>query len=31
VGGHRVEVRAFDRWQGQVLASTVYSLQDATP
>jgi hypothetical protein len=29
VGEHRVEVRAFDRWQGQVVATTAYSLQDA--
>ena len=29
-GEHRVEVRAFDRWQGEVLASTTYTLQDAT-
>jgi len=30
-GEHRVEVRAFDRWQGEKAASTTYSLQDATP
>ncbi len=28
-GVHRVEVRAFDRWQGEVLASTEYRLQEA--
>ena len=28
---HRVEVRAFDRWQGEVVASTRYSLQEAQP
>ena len=26
-GEHRIEVRAFDRWQGEQLASTVYRLQ----
>lgn len=30
-GSHRVEVRAFDRWQGEVVASTSYSLQEAQP
>lgn len=29
VGEHRVEVRAFDRWQGQVQASIAYTLQSA--
>lgn len=29
LGEHRVEVRAFDRWQGEVSASTTYTLQDA--
>ena len=29
VGEHRIEVRAFDRWQGEVLASTSYTLQEA--
>ena len=29
VGEHRVEVRAFDRWRGEVLAATRYTLQDA--
>jgi len=29
VGSHRVEVRAFDRWQGEVTAATRYTLQDA--
>ncbi|GAB3506293.1 calcineurin-like phosphoesterase C-terminal domain-containing protein [Pseudoxanthomonas daejeonensis] len=28
-GGHRVEVRAFDRWQGEATATTSYTLQDA--
>lgn len=31
VGGHRVEVRAFDAWQGEQHAATVYRLQDAQP
>jgi len=30
-GTHQVEVRAFDRWQGEVVASTSYSLQEAQP
>src|SRR5690606_27637875 len=30
-GEHRVEVRAFDRWQGEQRASTTYRLQHATP
>lgn len=30
-GTHRVEVRAFDRWQGQVVASTSYALEEAHP
>ncbi len=29
VGRHRVEVRAFDRWQGEVRAETGYLLQEA--
>ena len=29
VGGHRVEVRAFDAWQGEQRASTTYRLQEA--
>ncbi|AKC87755.1 calcineurin-like phosphoesterase C-terminal domain-containing protein [Pseudoxanthomonas suwonensis] len=28
-GEHRVEVRAFGRWRGEVVASTTYVLQDA--
>ncbi|UNK59127.1 calcineurin-like phosphoesterase family protein [Pseudoxanthomonas daejeonensis] len=28
-GEHRVEVRAFDRWQGEATATTSYTLQDA--
>ncbi len=28
-GEHRIDVRAFDRWQGEQLASTVYRLQAA--
>ncbi|WP_372014418.1 calcineurin-like phosphoesterase C-terminal domain-containing protein [Pseudoxanthomonas sp. 10H] len=31
VGEHRVEVRAFDRWQGEAVAATTYSLQEAGP
>ncbi|WP_407067674.1 calcineurin-like phosphoesterase C-terminal domain-containing protein [Marilutibacter alkalisoli] len=31
VGEHRIEVRAFDRWQGEQRASTVYRLEDAEP
>jgi len=30
-GEHTVEVRAFDRWQGEVLASTRYRLEEARP
>ncbi len=30
-GEHRIEVRAFDRWRGEVRASTTYSLQDYVP
>lgn len=30
-GEHRVEVRAFDRWQGEQRAATSYRLADATP
>ena len=30
-GEHMVEVRAFDRWQGEQRASTTYRLDDATP
>jgi len=30
-GEHRVDVRAFDRWRGEVRASTSYRLADATP
>ncbi|KAF1700631.1 calcineurin-like phosphoesterase C-terminal domain-containing protein [Pseudoxanthomonas suwonensis] len=30
-GTHRVEVRAFDRWQGEVVAATSYALEDAQP
>ena len=29
VGEHRIEVRAFDRWQGESRASTTYRLEDA--
>jgi len=29
-GEHRIEVRAFDRWQGEQHAKTVYRLDDAT-
>ena len=29
VGEHRIEVRAFDRWQGEQRASTVYRLAEA--
>ena len=28
-GEHRIEVRAFDRWRGEVRAETVYRLQEA--
>jgi hypothetical protein len=31
VGEHRIEVRAFDRWRGEVRASTHYRLADADP
>ncbi len=31
VGEHRVEVRAFDRWQGEQHAQTQYRLHDAAP
>jgi hypothetical protein len=30
-GEHHVEVRAFDRWRGEVRASTTYRLLDAAP
>lgn len=30
-GEHRIEVRAFDRWRGEVHAQTVYRLMDAQP
>ena len=30
-GEHRIEVRAFDRWQGEQRASTTYRLDEATP
>ncbi|KFL37668.1 calcineurin-like phosphoesterase C-terminal domain-containing protein [Arenimonas donghaensis] len=30
-GDHAVEVRAFDRWRGEVRASTTYRLVDASP
>src|SRR5690606_10370932 len=30
-GEHRIDVRAFDRWRGEVGASTTYSLLDETP
>lgn len=30
-GEHRVEVRAFDRWRGEVRANTRYRLADASP
>ena len=30
VGEHRVEVRAFDRWQGEVMAATTYTLQETS-
>ena len=30
-GEHLVEVRAFDRWRGEVRASTRYRLVDAVP
>lgn len=31
VGEHAIEVRAFDRWRGELRAGTRYRLQDATP
>ena len=31
VGQHGIEVRAFDRWQGEQRAATNYRLEDATP
>ncbi|WP_133498547.1 calcineurin-like phosphoesterase C-terminal domain-containing protein [Cognatilysobacter terrigena] len=31
VGEHRVEVRTFDRWQGEQHANTTYRLDDAAP
>lgn len=31
VGEHEVDVRAFDRWRGEQVASTRYRLQDASP
>ena len=31
VGAHRVEVRAFDAWRGELRAETTYRLQDAAP
>ena len=31
VGQHGIEVRAFDRWQGEQRAATSYRLEDATP
>ncbi|MGY3264353.1 calcineurin-like phosphoesterase C-terminal domain-containing protein [Lysobacter sp. HA35] len=31
VGSHRIEVRTFDRWQGEQHADTTYALQDAAP
>lgn len=30
-GEHRIEVRAFDRWRGEVRAQTVYRLMDVQP
>ena len=30
-GEHRIEVRAFDRWRGEVPASTTYRLEEAGP
>ena len=30
-GEHRVEVRAFDRWRGELRASTTYRLEEAKP
>jgi len=30
VGDHRIEVRAFDRWQGEQRAQARYRLEDAT-
>jgi len=30
-GEHRIEVRAFDRWRGEVRAGTRYRLQDRKP
>ena len=31
VGEHRIEVRAFDAWRGELRATTSYSLQEAAP
>ena len=31
VGEHLIEVRAFDRWRGEVTAITRYRLEDAEP
>lgn len=31
IGEHRVEVRAFDRWRGELHATTTYRLDDAPP
>ena len=31
VGSHQVEVRAFDRWQGEHSARTSYRLETASP
>ena len=31
VGAHRVEVRAFDAWRGELRAETSYRLEDAAP
>lgn len=31
IGSHTVEVRAFDRWRGEVTASTMYRLEEASP
>lgn len=30
-GGHRIEVRVFDAWRGELQARTRYRLEDATP
>ena len=30
-GEHRIDVRAFDRWRGEVTASTSYSLLEYQP